>query len=201
MATKYTRFKKEWFEKIIARNERRIAKEKIFEIICLLIGLKNEISIDETDITDEVMDEMRKAIDFCEKNALRMKEARKPKAQEVVEEPIVQKVVEEPPHEPIQTEMFKVEICDAEPQEKRFKKPTVEEIDAYIKANNKSVDAQEFFNHYESVGWKIGKSPMKNWHSAIATWERNGRNGFSSTRKIVINSTQKQYEKFSATEF
>ena len=56
---------------------------------------------------------------------------------------------------------------------KRFVKPNVEEIDAYCKERNNSVDAQQFFDYYESKGWKVGKSPMKDWKAAVRTWEKN----------------------------
>ena len=55
----------------------------------------------------------------------------------------------------------------------RFVKPTVEEIKEYCKANAIQLDAQYFFDFYESKGWVIGKSPMKNWKKAIATWTKN----------------------------
>ena len=59
-----------------------------------------------------------------------------------------------------------------ENKEKRFKKPTVEEIQAYIAKNNYHIDAEHFFNYYESNGWRVGKSPMKSWTHAVANWER-----------------------------
>ena len=33
-------------------------------------------------------------------------------------------------------------------------------------------EAKKFFDHYDSVGWVVGKNatPMKNWHSAISQW-------------------------------
>lgn len=55
----------------------------------------------------------------------------------------------------------------------RFVKPKVEEIEAYCKERKNNVDAQQFFDYYESKGWKVGKSPMKDWKSAVRTWERN----------------------------
>ena len=55
----------------------------------------------------------------------------------------------------------------------RFKKPTVEEVQAYCKERNNSVDAEKFISHYDSNGWKIGKSPMKDWKAAVRTWEKN----------------------------
>jgi len=56
---------------------------------------------------------------------------------------------------------------------KRFKKPTVAEIKAYCSERSNSVDADKFFNHYESNGWRVGKNPMKDWKASVRTWERN----------------------------
>ena len=58
----------------------------------------------------------------------------------------------------------------------RFVKPKLEEIDSYCKDRKNNVDAQQFFDYYESKGWKVGKSPMKDWKSAVRTWERNDFN-------------------------
>lgn len=64
----------------------------------------------------------------------------------------------------------------------RFVKPNVEEIESYCKERNNSVDAQQFFDYYESKGWKVGKAPMKDWKSAVRTWERND---FNFHNKVV----------------
>ena len=67
-----------------------------------------------------------------------------------------------------------------EPKNKRFVKPTVSEIEKYCKSRGNSVNAQRFFDYYESNGWKVGKNPMKDWKAAVRTWERNeggSRNG------------------------
>jgi hypothetical protein len=52
----------------------------------------------------------------------------------------------------------------------RFVKPTVAEIIQYCEKTNKHVDAERFWNFYESKGWKVGKSPMKDWKAAISNW-------------------------------
>lgn len=63
--------------------------------------------------------------------------------------------------------------------QKRFQKPTVEEINAYCKERANGIDAQGFFDYYESKGWVVGKSPMKDWKASVRNWERMGRdNGF-----------------------
>ena len=51
-----------------------------------------------------------------------------------------------------------------------FVKPTIEEIQAYVVEKGYDLDAEYFYNHYESNGWLVGKNKMKNWKSAIVTW-------------------------------
>lgn len=58
---------------------------------------------------------------------------------------------------------------------KKFIKPTVEEIKKYCEERNNNIDAEEFYDFYESKGWKIGKSTMKDWKASIRTWERNDK--------------------------
>ena len=65
---------------------------------------------------------------------------------------------------------------DIEPQ-KRFAKPTIEEVQAYCLERGKGVDAQKWYDYYSANGWKVGKNPMKDWKAAVRTWERSGDNG------------------------
>lgn len=57
----------------------------------------------------------------------------------------------------------------------KFKKPTIEEIEKYCSERKNNIDAEYFYHHYESIGWMVGKFPMKNWKSCIITWEKNSR--------------------------
>ena len=61
--------------------------------------------------------------------------------------------------------------------QKRFVKPTIEEVQAYCQERNKGVDAQRWYDYYSSNGWKVGKNPMKDWKAAVRTWERSDSNG------------------------
>lgn len=54
----------------------------------------------------------------------------------------------------------------------RFIKPTIEEVKAYCEERGNKVDSQKFFNYYESVGWKRGKTPIKDWKACVRTWEK-----------------------------
>lgn len=57
---------------------------------------------------------------------------------------------------------------------KRFEKPTLSEIKEYCIERNNNVNAEQFFDYYESNGWKVGKNAMKDWKACVRTWERNG---------------------------
>ena len=54
---------------------------------------------------------------------------------------------------------------------KRFKKPTLEEVEAYCKERNNTINPQYFIDFYESKGWKVGNQSMKDWKACIRTWE------------------------------
>ena len=55
---------------------------------------------------------------------------------------------------------------------KRFEKPTLSEIKQYCIERKNNVNAEQFFDYYESNGWKVGKNSMKDWKAAVRTWER-----------------------------
>lgn len=57
---------------------------------------------------------------------------------------------------------------------KRFEKPTLSQITQYCFERNNNVNAEQFYDYYESNGWKVGKNSMKDWKACVRTWERNG---------------------------
>lgn len=56
--------------------------------------------------------------------------------------------------------------------DKKFVSPSVEEVEEYVKSKGYSVDAETFVNFYDSKGWMIGKNKMKQWRSAVGTWQK-----------------------------
>lgn len=76
----------------------------------------------------------------------------------------------------IDLELDKDKENNNKPQ-KRFTKPTLEEVQAYCTERNNGVDARKWYNHYEAVGWKVGRNPMKDWKASVRTWERNDNSG------------------------
>lgn len=61
--------------------------------------------------------------------------------------------------------------ADKPPTRPRFSPPSVEEVAEYVKEKGYHINPHAFVNHYEAVGWKVGKNSMKNWKAAVNTWE------------------------------
>lgn len=58
------------------------------------------------------------------------------------------------------------------PKRKPFIKPTIETLKFHcVKIGLPELEAEKFFNYYESKGWLVGKSPMKSWVGAMANWK------------------------------
>lgn len=58
---------------------------------------------------------------------------------------------------------------------RKFTPPTVEQVRDYCDGRGpeyQSIDPEEFVAFYQSKGWTVGKSPMKDWHAALVTWAR-----------------------------
>ena len=51
--------------------------------------------------------------------------------------------------------------------------PDLDSVRTYCHSRKNSVDPEQFVNYYETRGWMAGKSKMRNWQSAVRTWEKN----------------------------
>ena len=69
------------------------------------------------------------------------------------------------------------------PKCKVFVKPTVEEVRAYCSERHNGVDAQMWYDFYESKGWMVGSNHMKDWKAAVRTWEKRNNTTISYGRK------------------
>ncbi|MDF1548917.1 MAG: hypothetical protein P1P88_13920 [Bacteroidales bacterium] len=60
----------------------------------------------------------------------------------------------------------------ASKKENKMTIPSLDEVIVFFRSENYTeFEAQKFFNHYESNGWKIGsKTPMKDWKAAARNW-------------------------------
>ncbi len=66
----------------------------------------------------------------------------------------------------------------------RFKKPTILEISNYCIERKNNIDAETFYDFYESKDWKIGKNKMKAWKACVRTWEKRNTNKPQGISKI-----------------
>ena len=66
----------------------------------------------------------------------------------------------------------------------RFMKPTIEDVWIYMNdyaikkqlTVNHHFESEQYFNHYESNGWKVGKNSMKDWQASIRSWISRNQN-------------------------
>lgn len=66
-----------------------------------------------------------------------------------------------------------------------MKIPTIEEIAEYIREKGYNhCDPMEFWYHYDSKGWTVGKVKMTKWKSAVAGWHlRNKKQAGNNNNK------------------
>lgn len=56
---------------------------------------------------------------------------------------------------------------------KKFIKPSFDEVKNYFMEKKHplaDIQAHKFMDYYDSVGWVVGKNPMKDWKAAIRSW-------------------------------
>ena len=72
-------------------------------------------------------------------------------------------------------------------KQKRFVKPSVSEIQEYCNERQNRINAEQFYNYYESKGWYVGKNKMVDWKACVRTWEQNEKK-YTSQNGGYVNS-------------
>lgn len=84
------------------------------------------------------------------------------------------------PKKEIENEIV-IEIKKETEKKARFQKPELSQVTTYMTELNMTAGgkwdpsriltaSKAFFNYYESNGWHVGRSPMKNWNAAVRNW-------------------------------
>lgn len=60
-----------------------------------------------------------------------------------------------------------------EKKTKVFTPPSLDEVKAYCLERGKGINANYWYDFYQSKDWYIGKNKMKDWKAAVRTWEKN----------------------------
>lgn len=58
---------------------------------------------------------------------------------------------------------------------KRFIPPSVADVAQYASEIDSNVDPERFVDFYAANGWKVGKSPMKDWKACFRNWNRTAK--------------------------
>lgn len=57
-----------------------------------------------------------------------------------------------------------------------FIRPSIDDVESYfIDKNSTKEEASRYYDYYESNGWKVGKTAMKDWKASARNWMRNER--------------------------
>ena len=64
-------------------------------------------------------------------------------------------------------------------------KPSLEEIQKYCDERNNGINANSFYNFYESKDWFIGKNKMKDWKACVRTWEQRNSKKVKDKKDII----------------
>ena len=80
---------------------------------------------------------------------------------------------------------------------------SVEDVIQYFEQEGAGrVDAEKFFNHFESNGWKVGgKAAMKNWQAAARKWILNCIDFNNDSKRLTPGNLQSNTDKNFAEPF
>lgn len=75
---------------------------------------------------------------------------------------------------------------------RKFEKPTIEQIQEYCIERNNGINAEAFYNFYESKNWYVGKNKMSDWKACVRTWEQRQQ----SKTKTSTDRMNEVFERF-----
>ena len=100
-----------------------------------------------------------------------------------------------PPLAHIDTDTYTYTNTDTVKQKRgHFMPPSLQEITDYCKERQNTVSPEQFLNFYESKGWMVGKTKMKDWKACIRTWEQR-QTGDSNGQKDTRTRTKRHIDK------
>lgn len=72
----------------------------------------------------------------------------------------------------------------------RFAPPSVAEVSAYASEIGAGIDPGRFCDFYESKGWRVGSSPMRDWRAAVRNWAARDRSSGGRRGEVVRDEFQ-----------
>lgn len=69
-------------------------------------------------------------------------------------------------------------------------KPTIDEIKLYCEERKNNINAENFFDYYETRGWKLKTGIIKDWKACVRTWEKNNYNNNQQPKQTFLTKQQ-----------
>jgi hypothetical protein len=96
------------------------------------------------------------------------------------------------------TNILTTNVVNISDKIKNFKKPSLDEVKEYLNSIASPVNAQQFMDYYDSKGWLIGKTKMKNWQAACRTWTNNAKGVENGNNKQRISGNASNAQQWAA---
>ena len=120
-----------------------------------------ELKLDKDSDEEAIWENIGKPIKEYKKNAINGSKGGRPKITQTETQNITQ------------TEStIKDVIVNVNVNSNKFTKPNIEDIKEYCNNRSNNINAESFYDFYESKGWKVGNQSMKDWKACIRTWEK-----------------------------
>ena len=81
----------------------------------------------------------------------------------------------------------KIQEKEKDTPHKKFTPPSYEEVAAYADEIHSSVNVDNFIDYYDSNGWMMGRTKMKDWKATLRRWSR-GKEKPSSQLDAIMNA-------------
>lgn len=75
-----------------------------------------------------------------------------------------------------------------------FVPPSVSEVKAYCCEKGYTVDPNQFIDFYESKGWMVGKTEMRDWRASVRRWQRNLQKESNGKKNAFNDFPQRSYD-------
>jgi len=81
----------------------------------------------------------------------------------------------------------------ARTQKTKFQKPTADQVREYATQQQcPTFDAGKFCDYYESNGWRVGRTAMKDWRATVRNWIRSG--GTQTSGKLAVGGFDQEWQ-------
>lgn len=129
-------------------------------------------------LTADLFDEDKAVFDETEATVKRRDDKRK----EAKENNIINKKIKN---------LFNVVEKENKEEVKTFVPPLIDEVREFVTKEGLAVDPEVFVDFYDSHGWKVGQTAIKNWKATARLWHRRSDKGKPPPEKTEKSSAKK----------